>query len=269
MGGFELNRNRDFKGIWIPKEIYLDQELNWTEKILLMEIDSLDNKDGCYAKNKYFADFLGKSEGYISQCISKLTKLGYIYESNFDGRKRTLRSNLFYGIKQSNQVGYNNSYRQGIEIVTGSLSEKLKAQDEENGNTSSRTGQKTASINTLIKLLNKTEEEEGIDAKKFFEKVSFKFSQIFRQDLSVELFIKLLELSSSSEVLMKAIDLAEENADQPSYILRILQDWERQKLTNVKDIEKYIEKRKASSKPGAYVSDQSISVDEMEANGWK
>ena len=34
---------RDFKGVWIPKEFYLNRDLSWAEKILLFEIDSLDN----------------------------------------------------------------------------------------------------------------------------------------------------------------------------------------------------------------------------------
>jgi len=33
---------RDFKGVWIPKQIYLNNSLSWPEKILLIEIDSLD-----------------------------------------------------------------------------------------------------------------------------------------------------------------------------------------------------------------------------------
>ena len=45
------NKNRDFKGIWIPKDIYLSKELNWTDKLLLIEIDSLDNENHCMASN--------------------------------------------------------------------------------------------------------------------------------------------------------------------------------------------------------------------------
>ena len=33
---------RGFKGIWIPKEIWLSPDLNYVEKILLVEIDSLE-----------------------------------------------------------------------------------------------------------------------------------------------------------------------------------------------------------------------------------
>jgi hypothetical protein len=39
---------RDFKGVWIPKEIWLDERLNALEKIILTEIDSLDATErGC------------------------------------------------------------------------------------------------------------------------------------------------------------------------------------------------------------------------------
>ena len=47
-----MEQNRDFKGIWIPKEIYLSKELNWTDKILLIEIDSLDTEEHCFAGNE-------------------------------------------------------------------------------------------------------------------------------------------------------------------------------------------------------------------------
>ena len=34
--------NRDFKGIWIPKDIWLTENLTLQEKVFLAEIDSLD-----------------------------------------------------------------------------------------------------------------------------------------------------------------------------------------------------------------------------------
>lgn len=40
---------RDFKGVWIPKEVWLDTRLNALDKVILTEIDSLDNGErGCY-----------------------------------------------------------------------------------------------------------------------------------------------------------------------------------------------------------------------------
>lgn len=63
---------RDFKGVWIPAEVWLNKDLTVMEKLFLVEIDSLDNKDGCYASNAYFADFFGISKGRCSQIIKSL-----------------------------------------------------------------------------------------------------------------------------------------------------------------------------------------------------
>jgi hypothetical protein len=66
---------RDFKGIWIPKEIWLSKNLTIQEKVFLVEIDSLDRDEkGCYAGNKYFSEFFGLSEDRCSNIISSLKK---------------------------------------------------------------------------------------------------------------------------------------------------------------------------------------------------
>lgn len=70
--------NRDFKGIWIPREIWLSEDLSITEKVLLVEIDSLDNESGCFASNEYFAKFLKISKDRVSRLISGLCKKGYV-----------------------------------------------------------------------------------------------------------------------------------------------------------------------------------------------
>ncbi len=87
-----LKENRDFKGVWIDQGIWLDKNLSATEKCLLAEIDSLDNKDHCYAKNEYFAEFLGVSVPTISRCIQKLISLNYVESIVFTGRNRILKS---------------------------------------------------------------------------------------------------------------------------------------------------------------------------------
>ena len=69
---------RDFKGVWIPKEVWLDDKLNWMEKLFLVEIDSLDNENGCFASNKYFGAFFGLSVSRVSEIISSLQNKGYI-----------------------------------------------------------------------------------------------------------------------------------------------------------------------------------------------
>ena len=69
---------RDFKGIWIPREIWLASELTLLEKIFLVEIDSLDNEQNCYASNAYFAEFFGISKGRCTQIIKSLEAKGFI-----------------------------------------------------------------------------------------------------------------------------------------------------------------------------------------------
>ena len=83
---------REFKGIWFPAEIWLDERLTALEKIILLEIDSLDGEDGCYASNEYLAGFCQCSQTKVSSAISKLKKLGYVKIASFDGRRRVLHS---------------------------------------------------------------------------------------------------------------------------------------------------------------------------------
>lgn len=86
---------RDFKGVWIPKEIWLDSRLNALEKVILAEIDSLDKGDeGCWASNQYIAEFCQCSATKVSTAITKLIDLEYLYLQNFDGRTRILKSRL-------------------------------------------------------------------------------------------------------------------------------------------------------------------------------
>ena len=69
---------REFKGIWIPKEIWLDENLSIQEKVLMAEIDSFEYADGCYASNSYFGRFLGLSPSRVSGIISKLISDGFL-----------------------------------------------------------------------------------------------------------------------------------------------------------------------------------------------
>lgn len=88
--------NRGFKGIWIPAEYWLDENLKPMEMLFLVEIDSLDiNGQGCFASNAHFADFFGVSKARCTQIINELVSKGYITNDlKYDGKqivKRTLR----------------------------------------------------------------------------------------------------------------------------------------------------------------------------------
>jgi len=86
---------RQFKGIWIPSEIWLTDELTILEKIVLVEIDSLeDEMKGCFASNKYFANFFKLSPGRISQIITNLTKKNYIEVNYIKNGKEILERRI-------------------------------------------------------------------------------------------------------------------------------------------------------------------------------
>lgn len=84
---------RQFKGIFIPAEIWEDTNLSWNEKIVLMEIDSFTSagKD-CFISDEYIGQLVGCSTRTASTMVSKLAKLGYIKRTRSDGRKRYLVS---------------------------------------------------------------------------------------------------------------------------------------------------------------------------------
>jgi Helix-turn-helix domain len=84
--------NRDFKGVWIPKEIWLSDQLSLVEKALFVEIHSLDNERGCFASNEYFANFFTLSARQIRTHIASLKTKGLISVSVRDRNQRTIRT---------------------------------------------------------------------------------------------------------------------------------------------------------------------------------
>jgi hypothetical protein len=109
-------QNRDFKGIWIPKEVWLSDDLTMQEKLFFVEIDSLDNEDGCFATNEYFAKFFGISKTRVSKVINSLVKKGYIIS------KLTYKE----GTKQIDKRVLNKSSRGYETKVQGPIEQKFK-----------------------------------------------------------------------------------------------------------------------------------------------
>lgn len=107
--GGKTEQERDFKGVWIPKTVWLDKRLSALDKMILTEIDSLASEErGCFASNAYIADFCQCSEAKVTKSISLLIKLGYLYVASFNGRQRELKSRLStpsYGAESENVQG--------------------------------------------------------------------------------------------------------------------------------------------------------------------
>ena len=70
---------REFKGVWIPAEVWLDERLSLVEKALLAEIDSFTGAGKTFHKsNETIQVEYGISRPTISKAIKKLQGLGYI-----------------------------------------------------------------------------------------------------------------------------------------------------------------------------------------------
>lgn len=135
-------QQRQFKGIWIPKEVWESKELTLQQKVMLVEIDSLDNENGCYASNKYFSEFFGISNGRVSQIINELTDKGYLRveyqkkDKQILGRIMKIQSPPYpQEVFSILNRGYLENYEGGIKYSKGGYLENYKDNNISNNNT--------------------------------------------------------------------------------------------------------------------------------------
>lgn len=103
---------REFKGVWIPREIWLDTNLSALEKVLFAEIDSLSGYEKmCIKSNATFAEFCQCSESKVSKAVKKLIDLGYVKQVAFDGRHRTLQSCLAQNASLNSTKSYSAQHK--------------------------------------------------------------------------------------------------------------------------------------------------------------
>jgi len=65
---------RDFKGIWIPKEVWLSRELTWLEKAMYVIIKETYNA----LTTSELSERMGISEKKTNESLKKLTVLNLI-----------------------------------------------------------------------------------------------------------------------------------------------------------------------------------------------
>ena len=79
---------RNFKGVWIAAEIWLDKDLTLVEKALLAEIDSFTGNGRSFMKsNDTIQSEYGISRNTIGRSLRKLADRGFV-EVTFNGRVR-------------------------------------------------------------------------------------------------------------------------------------------------------------------------------------
>lgn len=76
--------SRSFDGIWISANLWLSKELNLTQKVVLLEIKSLDNEFGCRATNKKLGEVLDLKPNTVSLLVKSLEEKEYILVSYDD-----------------------------------------------------------------------------------------------------------------------------------------------------------------------------------------
>ena len=157
---------RDFKGIWIPKEVWLNKDLKIIEKLFLVEIESLDN-DGCWASNKYFADFFNISKGRCSQVISSLEKKNLI-SIEFIREDKVIKKRIIRVFNKLNRV-FNNG-EEGIKYSKGGYLENDKENNTITNNTNNNITTKARFKKPSIDEVKLYIEERGniIDANRFY-----------------------------------------------------------------------------------------------------
>ena len=85
---------RRFTGFFIPSHIIENANLNWTDRIILAEIDALNiNNNGCFAFNKHFCELLNVDERTVSRSISKLASFQLLKIENPASKNRKLFAN--------------------------------------------------------------------------------------------------------------------------------------------------------------------------------
>lgn len=152
--------NRAFKGIWIPKEIWVNKELKVMEKIFLVEIDSLDNDDGCFASNAYFADFFEISKGRCSQIIKSLEEKKMI-EIRYEMEGKEIKKRVIKVVNKLNRGSKEN--KQGY------------LENDEDSNTV---------FNNTKDIVEKTHDTNSLEIKKIVEYLNKKADKNFKPSSS-------------------------------------------------------------------------------------
>lgn len=204
---------RGFKGIWIPKEIWLATDLSVIEKIFLVEIDSLDNEQGCFASNAHFADFFGISKGRCSQIIKgleekELITTEYLYEGK-EIKRRTIK------VVNKVSTGVVNKLKGGIKKTKGGYLE-----NDEGSNTS-------LSNTSLVNNNKQSPEIPKIDVHQFYQENFTVESGFIIQDL--EYWVQDL----TAEVVILALQNALELDAPYKYAKTTMQNWAKKDIATV------------------------------------
>ena len=225
---------RAFKGIWIPKEIWLNENLTLLEKVFLVEIDSLDNEDGCYASNDYFSSFFKLSKNRCSEIIKSLEKKGLVKISyKYKPNTKLIEKRIIKVFEISN-IGIRDS-EEGIRNLDRGYSENC-----EDNNTIFNNA-----FNNNSSSSNKTSLEDVI-AYYRREIVNRHVLTKLEQDFFLEIGNKV-----SYDLVIRAMEISiESNVRELRYIKGIIKRWTDENIKTLEQLEAYKLQQEQSKQKG-------------------
>ena len=98
------------KGLWIPVEILLNENLSDKEKIILSMVMYLSKDKGyCFATNNYFSDILNVTVVSTSRIINSLKKKNYIkINMNYKSNSKEIENRQIIPLKEVMNRYYQN-----------------------------------------------------------------------------------------------------------------------------------------------------------------
>lgn len=72
-------KSKGFEGVWIPKSVFMIEELTFNQKVIFAMIQNLSSDQPCFASNHYIGKQLNISERQVSRQISVLKSKNFIH----------------------------------------------------------------------------------------------------------------------------------------------------------------------------------------------
>lgn len=209
-------QQRKFKGIWIPKEIWLNKDLTFQEKIILVEIDSYDDGQvGCFATNKHFVNNFGINSSRISQIIQSLQRKNYITITyDFNGKeiiKRYLHINRppyppKDGMSKIN-IGMLKNEMGVCQFDKGGYVKKLKDNNTNINNTNINNKEERKKETNYDKIINSMVEDEEVKNSIYeFIKMRKLIKKPMTDRALTMLINKLYKLSNNKQIQIKILE---------------------------------------------------------------
>lgn len=179
-------QQRQFRGVWIPKEIWLNKELTQQEKMILIEIDSLEDEEkGCWASNKHFNSMFDISNSRISQIIQSLQNKGYIRIEYEKKGKEILARHLFINRPPyPNKLGMLKTNIGVCQFSKGGYVKKLKENNTLSNNTNN---------NNIIYIVEYLNEKADKNFKHTTNKTRTLINARLNEGFTKEDFIKVID----------------------------------------------------------------------------